>query len=652
MHDTTTDAELVAGHLTGDRNALAAIYDRYADSLYDTAAAMTRQRHDAADVLQDVFVAAAERMSQLRDPAKLKPWLFAILRNEVYRRTGKQRRTLATDFTDPVVEMSAPSQPADDGTEVEYEELAGLVRAAAAGLDERDQLVLELSVRQGLQGDDLAAALGVSAQQCYGLVHRMRQRTERSLGAYCVARAGRKDCPELAEILREWNGEFTVLIRKRVARHVDGCDVCERSKRTLAPFALFGAAPVLAAPTGLRDRVLAATGGPHPTPPYGFAAPGGFPSVVRAGRRFGLWIFVTAALVFFGLGATLFVLADDDATVTIDDGTTTTTTATDTPTTSIGSTATSPATAVPVLPVTEPSSTGTTTDAGAATTTTTTTTVVASAPASTVVGTTIPATPTVPAVTTAPTPATTTPATTPPPTTTAATTAPPAPTTVPTTTIPPAPGVLTLSTESVHFDTTVDSRRVTLTNTGGRAVDWSATSGPLAFGNVDSPFTFAPTAGTLQPGGSIQVVFQIDRTWPTEGPVPGRRVTFVSTGTSAAVDLTGDIGRAPEIEPVDVPPASSCVAFFAQGFSFQVAIVDESPPITAVIELVTPNGNVQFGELGEDGAWWYGFLSGDGDQDGVVDAGTHTWTIRATDAFGNVGRASGTTILGTESIDC
>ena len=109
MQHTMTDAELVAGHLAGDRTALAAIYDRYADSLHDTAAAMTRQRHDAADVLQDVFVAAAERMGQLRDPAKLKPWLFAILRNEVYRRTGKQRRTIATDFTDPVVEMSAPS---------------------------------------------------------------------------------------------------------------------------------------------------------------------------------------------------------------------------------------------------------------------------------------------------------------------------------------------------------------------------------------------------------------------------------------------------------------------------------------------------------------------------------------------------------------
>jgi RNA polymerase sigma factor (sigma-70 family) len=636
MHDTLTDAELVAGHLAGDRSALAAIYDRYADSLHDTAAAMTRQRHDAADVLQDVFVAAAERMGQLRDPAKLKPWLFAILRNEVYRRTGKQRRTVATDFTDPVAEMSVPTQPADDGTNVEYEELAGLVRAAAAGLDERDQLVLELSVRQGLQGDDLAAALGVSAQQCYGLVHRMRQRTERSLAAYCVARTGRKECTELAEILRGWDGEFSVLIRKRVARHVDGCDTCERSRRTLAPFALFGAAPVFAAPAELRDRVLAAAGGSPPPPAYGFEAPGGFPSAIRSARRIGLWFLGTAALVFVGLGAAVVVLADDDASVAIDDGTTTS--VAEATTTSAGDTST-----LPVAPVTEPPATTATSVAPStsATPASTTTTVVASAPASTVIGTTIPTTPT-----TAPP---TTPATTAPPTTAPPTSAPP--TTAPPTTAPSAPGSLAVSAGSIHFDTTVDSRAVTLTNTGGRAVDWSATAGPLGFANAMSPFTFSPSSGTLQPGAAVQVVFEIDRDWPTEGSVPGRRVTFSGAGTSAAIDLTGEVGRAPVVRPVAVPPASGCVWFLANGVSWQVAIDDETPPISAVVELVTPSGVVQVDELIEDDDW-FGLVSGDGDQDGVVDAGTHTWTIRATDALGNVGTLSGTMELSLDTIDC
>ena len=253
MTTTYDDAHLVATHLAGDPAALAAIYDRFSDPLYDTAAAMLGDRHDAADIVQDVFVIAAERLDQLRDPSRLKPWLFAIMRNEVYRRTKQRRRVVATDFSETGADLSAPPDQGSDGTGAEFEELAELVRDAARGLDARDQLVLELSVRQGLQGADLADALGVSAQQSYGLVHRMRDRTERSLGALCVARAGRKECPELAAILQAWDGEFSVLIRKRVARHIDDCETCERTKRRFAPLVLLGSARALAAPIDLRD---------------------------------------------------------------------------------------------------------------------------------------------------------------------------------------------------------------------------------------------------------------------------------------------------------------------------------------------------------------------------------------------------------------
>ena len=186
MTTNTTDAGLVADHLAGDPSALGGIYDRYADSLHDTAAAMLNDRTEAADVLHDVILIAAERLGQLRDPDRLKPWLFAILRNEVYRRSKKRRRTIATDFSgsddgfDLVDDRSAEVGDAvvDDAA---GEDLAELVRGAARGLDERDQLVLELSVRQGLGGQDLADALGVSTNQSYTLVHRMRERVERAL---------------------------------------------------------------------------------------------------------------------------------------------------------------------------------------------------------------------------------------------------------------------------------------------------------------------------------------------------------------------------------------------------------------------------------------------------------------------------------------
>ena len=312
MPELRTDAQLVAAYLSGDRGALAGMYDRFGAGLYDTAAAMLRDRHEAADATQDVFLIAAQRLQQLRDPERLKPWLFAILRNEVFKRSKRRGRTLPTDFSAMgAPEMAAPTAPDAEGEMVAAGEMADLVRSAACGLDERDQLVLELSVRQGLQGAELAAALGVTPEQSYTLVHRMRERVERSLGAVVVARAGRKDCPALADILRGWDGEFTVLIRKRVARHIEQCETCEHTRRKAAPLALFGAAPAFAAPPFLRDRIMGSLGS-GPTPTYRFDGDGGFPRVLRRFRYPAILTVIVAALVIgVGTGAILASTLDE-----------------------------------------------------------------------------------------------------------------------------------------------------------------------------------------------------------------------------------------------------------------------------------------------------------------------------------------------------
>ena len=40
---------------------------------------------DASDAVQDTFVVAAAKLGRLRDPGRLRPWLFAVARNECRR---------------------------------------------------------------------------------------------------------------------------------------------------------------------------------------------------------------------------------------------------------------------------------------------------------------------------------------------------------------------------------------------------------------------------------------------------------------------------------------------------------------------------------------------------------------------------------------
>lgn len=271
----TSDAELVAGVLGADRDAFAAVYDRYGPRLYDFAFSMLRQREDASDAVADAFIIFAERLEQLREPDRLRPWLYAIVRTECLRRLkGRKRVAYGDEEQWAAMADDAPTPEESATADDQQEELRRLVWDAAAGLADRDRALLDLHLRQGLEGAELGHAMGVSASNAYVMLSRLRDQVERSLGALLVARLGRADCVELDGLLGGWDGRLNPLIRKRVARHVDGCTLCSvRRSNLVSPTALLASVPVFAVPVALRDRVLAdfrlvssgTTGGPGGT---------------------------------------------------------------------------------------------------------------------------------------------------------------------------------------------------------------------------------------------------------------------------------------------------------------------------------------------------------------------------------------------------
>lgn len=251
-----TDAELASAAARGDRQAFGMIYDRYADRLMDYACGMLRDRDTAADCVHDAFCTAAAALDALRDPDKLRPWLYAIVRSQVLHHIRDNRRET------PVAEhYDTSSDEPEPYALAARRELATLVAEAAGGLSERDQQVLDLTYRHGLDGPELAEVLGVSQTNANTLVHRVRETVERSLGALLVARrarSGSHECPELRAMLADWDGHLTVLMRKRIGRHIDSCSTCDDQRRSaVTPAALLGGAPVfVAAPPWLRDATL------------------------------------------------------------------------------------------------------------------------------------------------------------------------------------------------------------------------------------------------------------------------------------------------------------------------------------------------------------------------------------------------------------
>jgi len=312
------DREIVAAIVAGQPGGLAAAYDRYAQPLHAYCRTMLGEPSDAADAVQDTFIIAAAKLGGLRDPSRLRPWLYAVARNECHRRLRGRASAAPLDDADEMAD-SAP----DIGEAAEQAELRQLVRSALAGLNPADREIIELNLRHELDGAELAAALGVPRNQAHALASRARTQFETALGALLVARTGQDACPYLATILDGWNGELTPLLRKRINRHVENCDICdERKRRELSPAALLSVLPVALLPVGLRRELfhLVADRSPvaaehrqlavrraGPWSPDGFPVPaGGLPPVRRTFSRTALLTGAAAAAVLLLAGGGVF----------------------------------------------------------------------------------------------------------------------------------------------------------------------------------------------------------------------------------------------------------------------------------------------------------------------------------------------------------
>ncbi|HEY7034815.1 MAG TPA: sigma-70 family RNA polymerase sigma factor [Thermomicrobiales bacterium] len=148
------DADLVA-RAKRDRQAFAALYDRYVDAIYRYCHVRLGDREAAEDATSVVFAKAMDGLSSCRG-GSFRSWLFAIAHNVVadaYR---------ATRPSEPLAAAAALTDPAPEPDELALAgDLGRAVRASLARLSPDQREIVELRLA-GLTGPEIAAALGKS----------------------------------------------------------------------------------------------------------------------------------------------------------------------------------------------------------------------------------------------------------------------------------------------------------------------------------------------------------------------------------------------------------------------------------------------------------------------------------------------------------
>jgi PST family polysaccharide transporter len=285
--DGQSDREIVAAITAGNPAAIAMAYDRYAEALYGYSHWILHDSAAATGALKDAFVIAVAMLSNLSEPSKLRPWLFALARNECRRRIRPESEVrygeadaagepadAGDELADATVQFPVISLPADpimpfrvigqptygpgrvNGDQGQAE-LRSLLHSILVALKPREREVIELSFRHDLNDNDLAIVLGVSQSRAHDLATRARGRLEEALGALHIALTGREACPVLGELLTDWDGQLTEQTRDLVVRHIGECQTCAlRGWRPMRPAAFFRLLPLAPLPQELREQVL------------------------------------------------------------------------------------------------------------------------------------------------------------------------------------------------------------------------------------------------------------------------------------------------------------------------------------------------------------------------------------------------------------
>ncbi|MFO0936080.1 MAG: RNA polymerase sigma factor [Gemmataceae bacterium] len=169
MADSATepDDELVRRCLNGDPSAMRDLVNRFEGVVYGLSVRLLSHRHDAEDVMQDVFIRVFRSLKSWDPSRTLKPWIIKITVNQcrtwITRRMSRPRPTLLVD--------DIPERSNDEG---DGRELADAVQRAVNELRDEHKAVFVLYHEHGQNYEEIADVVGRPVGTVKTWLHRAR----------------------------------------------------------------------------------------------------------------------------------------------------------------------------------------------------------------------------------------------------------------------------------------------------------------------------------------------------------------------------------------------------------------------------------------------------------------------------------------------
>lgn len=174
------DVELVARAKTGDTDAFEVLVKRYRNEVFALSYHFVRNREQAWDVSQEVFIKAHNALARFRGDASFKTWLMRITANQC-KDYLKKRRLETVSFDDSRYAADAPTHVLPPDRSLEAQEIGEAVQKVLDKLSHKHRTAFVLREFEGLSYEEMAQVMDCSIGTVMSRLHHARKKLQKGL---------------------------------------------------------------------------------------------------------------------------------------------------------------------------------------------------------------------------------------------------------------------------------------------------------------------------------------------------------------------------------------------------------------------------------------------------------------------------------------
>jgi RNA polymerase sigma factor (sigma-70 family) len=181
MSTGLSDNEIIGKVLSGNQQAYAGLVERYQNYVFTLTMRFTKNREDAEEVSQDIFIKAYRSLADFRGASKFSTWLYTIVNTTCITFLRKKKLETYSLDHEKVFEVADSKDSGFRANLVEQKSRTNMVNEAIALLGPDDAEIITLFYKAEQSLDEIGKILGLDPKTAKVRLHRARQRLKEKM---------------------------------------------------------------------------------------------------------------------------------------------------------------------------------------------------------------------------------------------------------------------------------------------------------------------------------------------------------------------------------------------------------------------------------------------------------------------------------------